>query len=264
MAGWAAWQHPARLPPASPPSRPPARPPPAKQVKESFLHRIPGLAEHFVYCNDDVLLGRPLPKAALFSPERPGVGVTFLTEWPWLAPEPSNEVEVWKYPFWNAAKLFEGRFGRFPLESWHAGYALSRAAYRAAWALFGAELNATSTHRFRDYRPLAAGGSIVSHVLVMNVGVELGLLELHRAQVGGAPSRGAGAGAGSGASSGRHAPALLPCGMWPAGIQRRSLGRPSTLFLLHSSLPASIPRLQRPSAHARPPCLLLTAACCRT
>ncbi|WP_435745538.1 stealth family protein, partial [Nocardioides sp. SYSU DS0663] len=35
---------------------------------ETGLHRIDGLTEHFVYLNDDVLLGRPLGPEAFFSP----------------------------------------------------------------------------------------------------------------------------------------------------------------------------------------------------
>jgi hypothetical protein len=35
---------------------------------ESRLHHIDGLAEHFVYFNDDVFLGRPVPPALFFAP----------------------------------------------------------------------------------------------------------------------------------------------------------------------------------------------------
>jgi len=38
------------------------------QAIESRLHRIPGLAEHFLYLNDDVFLGRPVPPEMFFTP----------------------------------------------------------------------------------------------------------------------------------------------------------------------------------------------------
>ncbi|MEV6489227.1 stealth family protein, partial [Actinoplanes sp. NPDC051633] len=38
------------------------------QAIESRLHRIPGLAEHFLYLNDDVLLGRPVSPRMFFTP----------------------------------------------------------------------------------------------------------------------------------------------------------------------------------------------------
>jgi hypothetical protein len=38
------------------------------QAIESRLHRIPGLSEHFLYLNDDVFLGRPVPPEMFFTP----------------------------------------------------------------------------------------------------------------------------------------------------------------------------------------------------
>lgn len=38
------------------------------QAIETSLHRIPGLAEHFIYVNDDVFLGRPTRPELFFSP----------------------------------------------------------------------------------------------------------------------------------------------------------------------------------------------------
>ncbi|CAM4199970.1 Capsular polysaccharide phosphotransferase SacB [Mycobacterium basiliense] len=35
---------------------------------ESQLHHIPGLSEHFLYSNDDMFLGRPVPASMFFSP----------------------------------------------------------------------------------------------------------------------------------------------------------------------------------------------------
>lgn len=37
-------------------------------VIEAFLHRIPGLAEHYMYLNDDVFLARPCRKTEFFTP----------------------------------------------------------------------------------------------------------------------------------------------------------------------------------------------------
>ncbi|WP_127497279.1 stealth family protein [Actinoplanes solisilvae] len=38
------------------------------QAIESRLHRVPGLAEHFLYLNDDVFLGRPVAPELFFTP----------------------------------------------------------------------------------------------------------------------------------------------------------------------------------------------------
>lgn len=45
---------------------------------ESALHHVPGLSEHFVYFNDDMLLGRPLRPEAFFSPA--GLFATFFAD----------------------------------------------------------------------------------------------------------------------------------------------------------------------------------------
>jgi len=50
------------------------------QVIEAYLHKIPGLAEHFIYFNDDVFLGRPTQKTDFFTPN--GLPVTFV-DWRW-------------------------------------------------------------------------------------------------------------------------------------------------------------------------------------
>lgn len=42
---------------------------------EACLHRIPGLSEHFLYLNDDMLLGRPVPSELFFHPN--GIGKVF-------------------------------------------------------------------------------------------------------------------------------------------------------------------------------------------
>jgi hypothetical protein len=54
---------------------------------ETWLHRIPGLAEHFLYFNDDLFLGSTLPKEALFSAT--GRPVFFVERHP-LAPRSSR------------------------------------------------------------------------------------------------------------------------------------------------------------------------------
>ena len=40
---------------------------------EASLHRIPGLSEHFLYCNDDFYVRRPVSRRAFFSTEPPSV-----------------------------------------------------------------------------------------------------------------------------------------------------------------------------------------------
>jgi UDP-glucose 4-epimerase len=77
---------------------------------ESQLHRIPGLAEHFLYSNDDMFFGRPVAPSMFFSPG----GVTKFIQSP-------NRIGFgdstpWRSGFENAARvnrrLLQQRFGR--------------------------------------------------------------------------------------------------------------------------------------------------------
>ena len=46
---------------------------------EAVLHRIPGLAERYIYLNDDVILGRPIVRADFFMPD--GGTVVYVEPW---------------------------------------------------------------------------------------------------------------------------------------------------------------------------------------
>ena len=88
---------------------------------EAALHRIDGLAEHFVYFNDDFLLGRPIRPEALFSPA--GLTSVFfsaqtvgLTDAPDAAP--------FLKAAWNNRNLLQDAFGAVTTSNLaHAPYA---------------------------------------------------------------------------------------------------------------------------------------------
>jgi hypothetical protein len=77
---------------------------------EAQLHRIPGLAEHFLYSNDDMFFGRPLRPDVFFSPG----GVTKFVEASTRVGLGSNDPT--RSGFENAARvnraLLQERFGR--------------------------------------------------------------------------------------------------------------------------------------------------------
>lgn len=93
---------------------------------ETALHRIPGLAEHFVYLNDDVLLGRPQTPERFFTGA--GQPAVFLAERP-VGPDPwspagGDERAVgvdgdpgavaagpWRSAAWNNRRLLRETFG---------------------------------------------------------------------------------------------------------------------------------------------------------
>ena len=89
---------------------------------ETSLHHIPGLAEHWLYFNDDFFLGRPLRPEALFSPA--GLSSVFfaqstigLTDLPDSAP--------WLKAAWNNRRLLQDAFGAVTTNALaHAPYAV--------------------------------------------------------------------------------------------------------------------------------------------
>lgn len=71
---------------------------------EMNLHRIPGLAEHFVYLNDDTFLLRPLPETAFF---RDGLPCTYGGEVPI---ELTGEIGIWQHAAVNDLGVINAHF----------------------------------------------------------------------------------------------------------------------------------------------------------
>ena len=82
-------------------------------VIEAHLHRIPGLAEHYVYFNDDVMLARPITPAHFFAAN--GNAHLFLTR----SQTPVGSITIYDTPTQVAAKnareLLSQRFDQYML-----------------------------------------------------------------------------------------------------------------------------------------------------
>jgi hypothetical protein len=76
---------------------------------ESQLHRIPGLAEHFVYSNDDTLLGRPVTPEDFFRPD--GTIIVRMTAERVRTPRPEDI--KWRWVWYNAVRAIERKIGTF-------------------------------------------------------------------------------------------------------------------------------------------------------
>ncbi len=146
---------------------------------EMNLHRIPGLAEHFVYCNDDTFLLRPMPETAFF---RDGLPCTYGGEYPI---ELTGEIGIWQHAAvndlgvvnahfdkrqqaarfgkkyinrayrwqdnvrtWAAEKLFPNYFTGF--KNLHAPAAYLKSTFEAVWSAEPELLRRTTAHRFRS------------------------------------------------------------------------------------------------------------------
>ncbi len=115
---------------------------------ESRLHRIPGLAEHFLYLNDDVFLGRPVSPRLFFSPG----GVTRFFPSPALvdsAPSSPGDLPV-NAAAKNNRRLIEQAFGRvLTRKMMHTPHPCRRSVLAEIADRFAPTVEATARHQFR-------------------------------------------------------------------------------------------------------------------
>lgn len=126
---------------------------------ESQLHHIDGLSEHFLYFNDDMLLGAPVTPEDFFYAN--GIAKHF----PSPANVPSGDPSEDDVPVSVAAKnnraLIRDRFGSDLTQKMkHAPYALRRDVLREIEEEFGPEHRATASHSIRDRGDLSIASSL--------------------------------------------------------------------------------------------------------
>ena len=108
-------------------------------VIETWLHRIPSLAEHFIYLNDDVMLARPTPANYYFASN--GLASNFITQ----AETPDGAPNRYDTPTQRGAKnvrqLLMREFGVYLRYNYaHTVFPLRRSTYEAAHAMFAPEI----------------------------------------------------------------------------------------------------------------------------
>jgi hypothetical protein len=121
---------------------------------ESQLHRIDGLAEHFLYFNDDMFIGRPLTPQAFFLAN--GLSKFFLSQGrvP-VAPISPDDTPV-DAAHKNNRELLERKFGATTSQVFqHVPYPLRRSVMTEIETEFAAEYTATMASRFRSTQDLS-------------------------------------------------------------------------------------------------------------
>ena len=121
---------------------------------ESQLHRIEGLAEHFLYFNDDMFLGRPVGPRLFFEPNglaRFFPSDTFIGQEP-VSPADSPPDAAFK----NDRALVESAFGRTVTRMMnHVPYPMQRSILAEIEKEFSAEHARTAASPFRDVTDLS-------------------------------------------------------------------------------------------------------------
>ncbi|MCJ1678358.1 stealth family protein [Streptomyces sp. APSN-46.1] len=126
---------------------------------ESQLHHIEGLAEHFLYFNDDVFLGREMAPGGFFLAN----GLTQFFPSPALVPlgPPSTDDVPVSIAGKNNRALIQERFGTTPVQKMrHVPHALSRAVLAEIEDEFAEQHRATAANRFRSPQDIAIPSSL--------------------------------------------------------------------------------------------------------
>ena len=127
---------------------------------ESALHHVPGLGEHFVYFNDDVLLGRPLSPERFFSPA--GSFAAFLGDQV-LGEERDDPLPYQRAGLNNRALLLR-EFDRTSTRVMrHAPHPLTRTLMSEVERRFGPEVAATRTQPWRSPVDVSVASSLAQH-----------------------------------------------------------------------------------------------------
>lgn len=142
---------------------------------ESSLHRIPDLSEHFVYLNDDFLLGRPLRPQSLFTAA--GQPKVFFSPYTTLGLDDLPQSPPWQKAAWNNRRLLQETFGVVSTHSLkHAPYAHRRSLLeeieerfpdlvaRTARAPFRSDTDVSMLSSLAQHYGLATGAAVVDEI----------------------------------------------------------------------------------------------------
>ena len=132
---------------------------------ETSLHKIPDLAEHFVYFNDDFFVGRPIRPEILFSPA--GLPATF------LAPTTIGLSDLPDSPpylkaAWNNRRLLQSAFNQVITHNLaHVPYPHRRSVLEDLTERFPEALEATARSPFRSDTDVSTLSSLAQHYGLM-------------------------------------------------------------------------------------------------
>lgn len=130
-------------------------------VVESFMHRIPHLAEQFIYFNDDTMVGQPLSKSTFFTEE--GFPILY-SEGPYT---PALILtDGYRHAWYNLTRLVKTQFNTSTYQQIHHATALSKRACYEAERAFAPLYAKVRTTRFRDKTNVPPVGLALNNGLI--------------------------------------------------------------------------------------------------
>lgn len=117
---------------------------------EANLHRIPGLAEHFLYMNDDIMLWNKCRAADFF--DFGGTARIFMEDLPNIYGEPLASTPAWRAAALNVNRLLIERFGAtLYAHHLHVPFAMRKSVMEQIWQDYPEIMAQTSQARFRSH-----------------------------------------------------------------------------------------------------------------
>lgn len=115
----------------------------------SWMHRIPDLAEHFLFLNDDMFFGRDVQPGHFFTPAGQIRVFPSRNQRPLGPPAEGDDLPDAKAK--NLAAAIEREFGKRPVNIVrHTPYPMTRSLVRLVEDRIAVELERTRSHRFRE------------------------------------------------------------------------------------------------------------------
>ena len=131
-------------------------------VIESFLHRIPGLCEHFIYFNDDVFVNLPLSKDNFFLSN--GLSLANLEPYGVVFGDAEPDEPDYLNAARNGAALIRERFGTSPTQlHQHAPFALRKSVLQSIEGEFSGALDRMRISRFRGMNDISVASFLYHH-----------------------------------------------------------------------------------------------------
>lgn len=131
-------------------------------VIESFLHRISGLSENFIYLNDDVFLVSASTKAGYVL--RSGASICFLESYGVVSEMPAEEHPDYLNAARNSAELIARRYGFYPTRLHkHVPFSLRKSVLAEIEACFSSEVNSFRSNKFRGLNDLNITSFLYHH-----------------------------------------------------------------------------------------------------
>jgi hypothetical protein len=145
------------------------------QAIESHLHRIPGLAEHFVYFNDDVLLGKRVSPYDFFTQDGK-INVLFEKGFT-VSSSPEVQATMYRKAWVNSNLLLDTHFTSEPRRRLsHAPFALRKSLIQEVESRFPLIFIGNSAHKFRSDQDFNLSNGLLQYIWRYQGYVEKGCL----------------------------------------------------------------------------------------